>query len=125
MLYEVITSTDGFTWEEQGVAIPRPPKPEPGWRSVATTDILKFNGKFYLYYQAFSAPSGKPANGGATDVCPVAMSWADSPDGPWTPLNEVVIPFGAEDEWDHRVIHDPYPLVKDGKIYIYYKSGLA
>ena len=24
------TSEDGFTWEEQGVAIPRPPKPNPG-----------------------------------------------------------------------------------------------
>ena len=112
------TSTDGFTWEEQGVAIPRPPKPNPGHRSVATSDILKFKGKYYLYYQAFSAASG---NG--SDACPVAMSFADSPDGPWTPLNQVVIDYGAENEWDHRVIHDPYPLVHNGKIYIYYKSG--
>ena len=29
------TSTDGFKWEEQGVAVPRPPKPNLGWRSVA------------------------------------------------------------------------------------------
>ena len=34
------TSEDGFTWREQGVAVPRPPKPNPGWRSVTTTDIL-------------------------------------------------------------------------------------
>jgi hypothetical protein len=53
------------------------------------------------------------------------MSYADSPNGPWTPFNKVVIPFGAENEWDHRVIHDPYPLVHNGKIYIYYKSGLG
>ncbi|WP_218972250.1 glycoside hydrolase family 117 protein [Labilibaculum filiforme] len=119
------TSTDGFTWEEQGVAVTRPPKPQPGWRSVATSDVLKWKGKFYLYYQAFSAPSGKKTAGGATDACPVAMSYADSPNGPWTALNKVVIPFGAENEWDHRVIHDPYPLVHNGKIYIYYKSGLG
>lgn len=111
------TSEDGFTWEEQGVAVPRPPKPQPGWRSVTTTDILFWEGKYYLYYQAFMEASGKRG-----DDCPVAVSWADSPDGPWTPTNQIVIPNGAKGEWDQFSIHDPYPLVHDGKIYIYYKS---
>lgn len=112
------TSTDGFTWEEQGVAVPRPPKPQPGWRSVTTTDILKWKGKYYLYYQAFMEASGLKG-----DNCPVAVSYADSPDGPWTPTYKIVIPNGTEGEWDQFKIHDPYPLVHDGKIYIYYKSG--
>ena len=98
------TSTDGFTWEEQGVAIPRPPKPQPGWRSVTTTDILKWKGKFYLYYQAFMEASGTRG-----DFCPVAVSYADSPDGPWTATHKIVIPNGAEGEWDQYSIHDPYP----------------
>ncbi len=119
------TSIDGFTWEEQGVAVPRPEKPKPGWRSVATADILKFKDKYYLYYQAFNAPSGKyDPERDAYDICPVAMSKADSPDGPWTPVDKVVVPFGDSTEWDWRVIHDPNPLVHDGKIYLYYKSGL-
>lgn len=112
------TSTDGFTWAEQGVAVPRPPKPNPGWRSVSTTDILVWKGKYYLYYQAFLEASGKRG-----DYCPVAVSIADSPDGPWTATNEVVIPNGAEGEWDQFAIHDPYPLVHNGKIYLYYKSA--
>lgn len=112
------TSADGFTWEEQGVAIPRPPKPNVGWRSVSTTDILKFKGKYYLYYQGFMEPSGKKG-----DYCPVAVSYADSPDGPWTPANIEVIPNGPEGAWDQFAIHDPYPLVHNGKIYIYYKSA--
>jgi hypothetical protein len=112
------TSTDGFTWEEQGVAVPRPQKPNPGWRSVTTPGILKFEGKFYLYYQAFLEASGTRG-----DYCPVSVSWADSPDGPWTPTNEQTIPNGAEGEWDQFAIHDPYPLVHDGKVYIYYKSA--
>ncbi|MBD0404335.1 family 43 glycosylhydrolase [Flammeovirga sp. EKP202] len=119
------TSKDGFTWEEQGVAVTRPPKPKPGWRSVATADILKFKGKYYLYYQAFNAPSGTYDEAkDAYDICPVALSVAVSPDGPWTPVNKVVIPFGESNEWDWRVIHDPMPLVHDGKIYLYYKSGM-
>lgn len=36
------TSKDGFTWEEQGVAVARPPKPQPGWRSVTTRWDLSF-----------------------------------------------------------------------------------
>ncbi|KXX69802.1 family 43 glycosylhydrolase [Flammeovirga sp. SJP92] len=119
------TSKDGFTWEEQGVAVPRPSKPQPGWRSVATADILKFKGKYYLYYQAFNAPSGTyDQDKDAYDICPVALSAADTPDGPWKAVNKVVIPFGESNEWDWRVIHDPMPLVHDGKIYLYYKSGM-
>jgi len=111
------TSEDGFTWQEQSVAVRRPPKPNPGWRSVTTTDILVWEGKYYLYYQAFMQASGTRG-----DDCPVAVSYADSPDGPWTPLDRVVIPNGAEGEWDQYSIHDPYPLVYKGKIYLYYKS---
>ncbi|MFY0652461.1 MAG: family 43 glycosylhydrolase [Cyclobacteriaceae bacterium] len=114
------TSTDGFKWEEQGVAIKRPEKPTVGWRSVTTTDILEWEGKYYLYYQGFMEASGKRG-----DDCPVAVSYADSPDGPWTPYNDIVIPNGAKGEWDQFSIHDPYPLVHDGKIYIYYKSDFG
>lgn len=113
------TSEDGFTWKEQGVAVRRPPKPQVGWRSVTTTDVLQWEGKYYLYYQAFMEASGTRG-----DDCPVAVSYADSPDGPWTPLHKVVIPNGAEGEWDQYSIHDPYPLIYKGKIYLYYKSDL-
>jgi len=112
------TSKDGFTWKEQGIAVPRPPKPQPGWRSVTTTDILMWKGKYYLYFQAFMEASGIRG-----DFCPVAVSYADSPDGPWTTHNTIVIPNGASGEWDQYSIHDPYPLVHDGRIYLYYKSG--
>lgn len=111
------TSKDGFTWEEQGVAVPRPPKPNVGWRSISTTDILKWKGKYYLYYQGFMEASGKRG-----DDCPVTVSYANSPDGPWTATNEIIIPNGAKGEWDQYSIHDPYPLVYKGKIYLYYKS---
>jgi hypothetical protein len=114
------TSTDGFSWEEQGVAIKRPEKPIVGWRAVTTTDILEWKGKFYLYYQGFMEASGKRG-----DDCPVAVSYADSPDGPWTPYNKIVIPNGAEGAWDQFSIHDPYPLVYKGKIYLYYKSDFG
>ncbi len=112
------TSNDGMTWEEQGVAISRPEKPKPGWRSVATPDILVWKGKFYLYYQAFDEPSGLRG-----DLCPVSISYANSPDGPWIHGGDQVIPFGKENEWDHKATHDPQPIVHEGKIYVYYKAA--
>ena len=111
------TSEDGFTWTEQGVAVKRPAKPHPGWRSISTPDILVWKGKYYLYYQAFSEISGKRG-----DDCPVAVSWADSPDGPWHHVNKVIIPNGPEGSWDQYSIHDPHPIVYKGKIYLYFKS---
>lgn len=111
------TSDDGFKWQEQGVAVPRPPKPQAGWRSVCTPDILVWKGRYYLYYQGFVEMSGKRG-----DDCPVTASVADSPDGPWRPVNKILIPNGAPGEWDQFSIHDPYPLVYHGKIYLYYKS---
>lgn len=113
------TSTDGFVWEEQGVAVERPAKPQAGWRSVSTPDILFWKGKYYLYYQSFMEMSGKRG-----DDCPVSVSWADSPDGPWTPTHQIVIPNGPAGAWDQYSIHDPYPLVYRGRIYLYYKSDM-
>ncbi|MEM6550644.1 MAG: family 43 glycosylhydrolase [Planctomycetota bacterium] len=112
------TSEDGFKWTEQGVAVARPPKPEVGWRSVCTPDILKWQGRFYLYYQAFTEPSGLRG-----DYCPIAVAHADSPDGPWTHVDKSVLPVGAEGEWDQFAVHGPSMLVHDGKIYCYYKSA--
>ncbi len=112
------TSKDGITWEEQGPAIERPAKPKSGWRSLATPDILIWKGKYYLYYQAFDEPSGLRG-----DLCPVSVSYADSPEGPWTHGGDAIIPFGKEGEWDQNATHDPHPIVFNGKIYIYYKAA--
>lgn len=112
------TSDDGFTWEERGVAVPRPPKPIPGCRSVATPDILIWKGRYYLYYQAFTEPSGTRG-----DWCTVSASWSDSPDGPWTSTDRTIIHTGEPGEWDQDAIQDPHPIVYGGKIYTYYKAA--
>ncbi|MEH0152709.1 glycoside hydrolase [Limibacter armeniacum] len=112
------TSADGITWEEQGVAVSRPAKPNQGWRSVATPDILVWEGKYYLYYQAFNEPSGLRG-----DWCPISMSYADSPNGPWKAGGNEMIPLGKKGEWDQDQTQDPHPIVYKGKIYMYYKAA--
>ena len=50
------------------------------------------------------------------------MAEASSPDGPWTYHDKVVVPTGEPGAWDQYNIHDPQPVVLNGKIYMYYKS---
>jgi hypothetical protein len=114
------TSEDGFRWKEQGVAVQRMEKPHAGWRSVATPDILVWKGKYYLYYQAYLEMPGTRG-----DYCPVSVSEADSPEGPWRASNKVVVENGPAGSWDQYVIHDPYPIVREGKIYLYYKGEMG
>lgn len=112
------TSEDGFNWKEQGVAVPRPPKPDLGWRSVCTPDILKYKGKFYLYYQSFIEASGTKG-----DYCPISTSYSDSPNGPWKATNKPLFPLGKKGEWDQFAAQDATPFVHNGEIYVYYKSA--
>lgn len=111
------TSNDGFTWKEQGVAVHRPKKPNLGWRSVATPDILVWEGKYYLYFQAFNEPSG--LNG---DWCGISMAYADFPEGPWRHSGKLSFPLGQKGAWDQDHAQDPHPIVYNGKIYMYYKA---
>ncbi len=110
------TSKDGFVWEEKGPAVRRPEKPEIGWRSLCTPDILVWNGKYYLYFQAYSDLR--------LGDCPAKVAVADSPDGPWKLIHDPVIEPSRNGGWD-TAINDPYPLAYKGKVYLYYKSGIT
>ncbi|MEO0797500.1 MAG: glycoside hydrolase [Verrucomicrobiota bacterium] len=111
------TSKDGFTWEEQGVAVARPSKGKPGWRSLSTPGILVWKGKYYIYFQSFDdAPFA------TADRADVRMAVSDSPNGPFEIVDREIVPYGNEGEWDAKVIHDPCPIVYDGKIHVYYKA---
>jgi len=112
------TSKDGFDWKEQGVAVERAPLGQYGDRSATTPDILVFKEKYYLYFQSFTG-SFQSDKG---DHCDVSMAWADSADGPWTRCENSILDLGDEEQWDGGAIHDPYPLVYQGKIWLFYKG---
>jgi hypothetical protein len=113
------TSKDGFDWTEQGVAVGRNIGGDYANRSLSTPDILCVNGKYYLYYQAFTGRF--TADKG--DYCDVSMARADSPGGPWMRIDKPIIPLGKPGEWDASCVHDPYPIVYKGQIWLYYKSA--
>ena len=132
------TSKDGINWEEQGEAIPLGSKGEFDDRSVFTPDVLVVNGRYYLFYQAVSAPYTQITRN------VIAMSWADSPNGPWNRHPEPILktgepgkwvdrsqvpnpvdfgwPISEKSEWDGHKVHDPTLIVRDGKYMLYYKG---
>lgn len=127
------TSNDGFSWQEQGCAVERGSLDAFDGRTICTPDVLGFDGKYYLYYQAVKFPKMKRSGNS------IGMAWAESPDGPWTRLEHPVLTPGSAGrweqggdndselveefgDWDSHKIHDPFVLVKDGKVWLYYKG---
>ncbi|WP_371930950.1 glycoside hydrolase family 117 protein [Lewinella sp. JB7] len=126
------TSKDGWTWEEQGMAVGRG---EPGAyddRSVFTVECLPYDGKYYLTYQTVKSPYTVRVKN------QVGLAWSDSPDGPWTKLEEPILSpadngiwkgeeqnrFAVEKkgDFDSHKVHDPCLMAYNGKFYLYYKG---
>lgn len=126
-------SDDGVNWTEKGAAVVRGESGSWDEYSVFTTEILVAEDKYYLVYQA--KKNNDPLN-------VVGMSWSDSPDGPWTKLDEPILKPTANGQlrnptehgdsnwgdaiedgsWDSGAIHDPCIQKWRGKYYLYYKG---
>ncbi|WP_370977828.1 family 43 glycosylhydrolase [Agaribacterium sp. ZY112] len=126
------SSADGYHWQEQGPAIERGPAGSYDDRSIFTPEILYHEDRFYLVYQAVKAPYVRRVKN------TVGMSWATSPHGPWTKLDEPILKATNNGEWlgdednrfnvvtkgdfDSHKVHDPTLLYFNGKFHLYYKG---
>ena len=126
------SSKDGFYWEERGPAVLRGESGSFDDRAVFTPDILVHDGRYYLYYQVLQGVWKHRS------LHQIGMAWAESPDGPWTKLDQPVLRPGhrgefvgeADDpnavdsfgDWDSHKLHDPYVLKYRGQIWLYYKG---
>lgn len=126
------TSTDGWTWKEQGMAVGRGAAGAYDDRSVFTTEILVYEGKYYLTYQTVKYPYTVRVKN------QVGIAWADSPHGPWT-KSEVPILSPADNgiwkgesdnrfdvlrkgDFDSHKVHDPCLLHFNNQFHLYYKG---
>lgn len=126
------TSTDGWHWEEQAVAVARGPAGSYDDRSVFTPEVMAHEGKYYLTYQVVQSPYLRRS------YEHISMAIADSPYGPWEKVDGPILKTTANGEWDgdednrflvskkggfdsHKV-HDPCLMAYKGKFYLYYKG---
>ena len=126
------TSKDGWTWQEEGMAVARGPKGAFDDRSVFTVEIMVHDDKYYLCYQTVKSPYSVRVKN------QVGLAWAESPNGPWNKLPKPILSpadngiwLGKEDnrfkvekkgDFDSHKVHDPCILPYNGKFYLYYKG---
>ncbi len=126
------TSEDGWTWKEQGVAVSRGSKGAYDDRSVFTVEIMKYDDKYYLCYQAIKSPYNVRTKN------TIGLAWSDTPDGPWTKSEEPVLMPADNGIWkgteqnrfmvekkgdfDSHKVHDPCIIPFRDKFYLYYKG---
>ncbi|MFY0625812.1 MAG: family 43 glycosylhydrolase [Reichenbachiella sp.] len=126
------TSTDGWEWKEQGVAVTFGPKGEYDDRSVFTPEVMAHEGRFYLVYQCIQAPYVNRS------FNTVGMSVAEDPNGPWKRLAAPILEAAQDGEWlgdedsrfsvtkqgsfDSQKVHDPTLFYYKEKFFLYYKG---
>ncbi len=126
------TSTDGWTWKEEGVAVTRGQKGEYDDRSVFTVEIMKYEDKYYLCYQTVQSPYNVRVKN------QIGLAWSNSADGPWTKSKKPILSPADNGIWkgttqnrfmvkkkgdfDSHKVHDPCIIPYKGKFYLYYKG---
>ncbi|AXT53518.1 glycosyl hydrolase [Aquimarina sp. BL5] len=126
------TSDDGWTWKEEGIAVPRGEKGAYDDRSVFTVEIMKHDTMYYLCYQTVKSPYNVRVKN------QVGLAWSSSPDGPWEKSKEPILKPADNGIWkgkeqnrflvnkkgdfDSHKVHDPCILPFKGKFYLYYKG---
>lgn len=126
------SSSDGYSWKEEGLAISRGESGNYDDRSVFTPEIFKHENMFYLVYQVVQSPYCNRSKE------KIALAYSSSVNGPWIKLDNPILEpsndgiwLGEEDNrflvkekgsFDSHKVHDPLLLYYQNKFYLYYKG---
>ena len=127
-IWYATSEDEGFTWKEQGMALGTGEDGAFDSHAVFTPNILAFEGKYYLYYTGVKPTPGNPGNefenNSLTDITAIGLAVADRPEGPFIRTQDNPVLAISEDPaaFDSFRIDDASLLVRDGKIWLYYKG---
>ena len=91
---------------------------EPGY-FVWGTSVIKWGGKYHAYYARWKK---KYLFRGWMTNCEIAHAVSSQPEGPYEFVN-VVLNSKNDSGWDVNNAHNPYAIVADGKVCLYYISN--
>ncbi len=123
-VWYAVSKDEGHTWEEKGEALGLGARGRFDSFAVFTPNIVKFDGRYYLYYDAVKpSDEGKFLfeNNSTTDRTAMGVAVADSPDGPFRRIenNPVLVPMPASTDksvasaFDSYRVDDSALLVRD------------
>ena len=127
-IWYATSEDEGLTWKEEGMALGLGPEGAFDNHSVFTPNILAFEGKYYLYYTGVQPTPGNPdkefEGNSTTDFTAIGVAVADSPDGPFKRVSNTPVIAHSEipEDFDSYRVDDASLLVRDGKIWLYYKG---
>jgi hypothetical protein len=127
-IFYATSKDEGYTWQEQGIALDLGKKGQFDSHSVFTPNILAFKGKYYLYYTGVQPtpenPKGNFEGNHTTDFTAIGLAVSDSPNGPFKRVdnNPVLEISKTPKDFDSYRIDDASLLVRDNKIWMYYKG---
>jgi len=81
--------------------------------------VIKWEGKYHAYYSRWNKKYGFE---GWLTHSEVAHAVSSTPEGPFEFVN-VVLQNQKKEGWDINNSHNPYAIVNDGRIYLYYISN--
>ena len=130
------TSRDeGHTWIERGEALATGKPGTFDAHAVFTPNILKAEGKYWLFYTGVrptpGCAQGGFANNSVNDFTAIGLAVADTPDGPFLRVSEtpVLSPSKASDnpkrvpsKFGSYRIDDASLLIRNGQYWLYYKG---
>jgi predicted GH43/DUF377 family glycosyl hydrolase len=127
-IWYATSKDEGFTWEEQGMSLGLGKEGAFDSHSVFTPNILAYNNKYYLYYTGVKPTPGnkkKEFEGNSTtDITAIGLAVSGSPKGPFVRVeNNPVLEIGdVASDFDSFRIDDASLLVRDNKIWLFYKG---
>ncbi len=127
-IWYATSEDEGYTWEEQGMALGLGDEGAFDSHSVFTPNILAYQGKYYLYYTAVQPTPGNASkefeNNSVNDYTALGLAVSDNPDGPFIRVeNNPILQVSADTTaFDSYRIDDASLVVKEGKIWMYYKG---
>ena len=120
------TSPDGHSWREVGEALGTGDAGAWDEHAVFTPTILVAGGRYYLFYTAVPSPFTNDNGGPGATPTAIGVASSDSPDGPWARCaGSPVIRPGEGDAFDSHRVDDACCVVREGRIWLYYKGRQA
>lgn len=125
------SSEDGIKWQEQSEVLGVGAKGAWDSQAVFTPNILRHNNKFWLYYTGVRPTPGRSndvfENNSQNDLALIGVAVADRPGGPFKRVQDhPVIPTSSSvDAFDSYRVDDSCLLIRDGKVWLYYKGRSA
>jgi predicted GH43/DUF377 family glycosyl hydrolase len=113
------TSLDGHNWTEKGEVISSGSVGDWDGTGAYTPNIMVYKDKYYLAYTSMKAPFNRQYSQAS-----IGIAVSGSPDGPWSKLenNPVLEPSSSFNDPDGFLVDDAVFILKDNKIWLYYKG---